>query len=159
MRLYGGGTQVSDMIWVGDVAAVFVTALEALRDGQTIKHPIDVGQVTPTRVIDVAETIQRFIPGAIMEEVPMRPGEPQGGVIAMQSSVDRLAQIVMDAEPRLDPSTVIRAIKYMGTVVSADPLTLAQIGMNPINFLSLDRGVEKTVEWYRHTEGVTWSRD
>ncbi len=62
----------------------------------------------------------------------------------------------MDAIPALDAIAVNRAVKQMGTVVSADVNTLAQLGIDPASFVSLDEGMERTVNWFRGNEGVTW---
>lgn len=156
MRLYGGGTQFSDTVWVGDVARVFVTALEAASDDVVPRHPVDVGNAEPLRVIDVAKMVERYIPGAAIESVPMRAGEPEGGPLSTPARIRVVEDAVMDAIPALDPIAVNRAVKQMGTVVSADANTLAQLDIDPASFVSLDEGMERTVNWFRENEGVTW---
>lgn len=158
MRLYGGGRQVSDMVWVEDVASVFLAALEALWDGATIPHPIDVGQATPSTVRQVAETVADLIPEAQIEDVPMRPGEPEGGPLSDPKPIGELIYNILNTNPGLDLISVTRAVKRMGTVVSADINTMRQIGVNPFSFVPLQEGAARTVEWYRQNEGVTWSR-
>lgn len=156
MRLYGGGTQVSDTVWVGDVAAVFVTALEAASDDVVPAHPIDVGNRHPLTVLDVAHAVQRFIPTAVIESVPMRAGEPEGGPLSTPSRVTIVEDAVMEALPALDPIAVNRAVKQLGTVVSANVNTLQLIGVTPDAFVPLAAGIERTVNWFRENEGVTW---
>lgn len=157
MRLYGGGEQVSDMVWVGDAARVFVTTLEALRQGSVIRFPVDVGSPAPVTVREVAETVARYVPGATMESVPMRPGEPEGGPLSTHRDVLRLAFDIMKERPGLEWSAVERAVKTLGTVVSADTSTLDQVGISAGEFMPLDDGIQRTVDWYRQNKGVTWS--
>ena len=157
MRLYGGGKQVSDMVWVEDVARVFTTTLEALKDGAVINHPIDVGSPVPVTVREVAETVAANVRWATMEDVPMRLGEPEGGPLSSHPDILRLAFHIKQQQPDLDWSSVERAVKSLGTVVSADVTTLEQIGVDPAGFYPLDAGIGKTVTYYRETEGITWS--
>ena len=156
MRLYGGGGQFSDTVWVGDVARVFVTALEAARDDVIPRHPVDVGNPEPLRVLDVADMVAHYVPGAVIETVPMRAGEPEGGPLSSPARIRIVEDAVMEVLPALDGISVNRAIKQMGTVVSADVNTLAPLGIDPASFLPLTEGMERTVRWFRENEGVTW---
>jgi nucleoside-diphosphate-sugar epimerase len=156
MRLYGGGTQYSDTVYVGDVARVFVAALEAAQGGRVPNHPIDVGNRWPLRVIDVARTIADIIPGATLEDVPMRPGEPEGGPLSVPTAIDAITLQVTRHEPDLSTIAVRRAVKSLGTVVSADPDTLAFLDIDPDTFKPIRDGLEETVQWFRSNEGVTW---
>lgn len=156
MRLYGGGTQFSDTVWVGDVAHVFVTALEAASDDVVPTHPIDVGNREPFRVIDVAETVKQFVPTATIESVPMRAGEPEGGPLSTPDRLRMVIDAVKETLPAIPSITVNRAVRQMGTVVSADVNTLLPLGISASSFLSLPDGIERTVNWFRENEGVTW---
>lgn len=157
MRLYGGGRQYSDTVWVGDVARVFVAALEAAQDGRIPGFPIDVGNRRPYRVLDVANAVANAVPGATMEDVPMRPGEPEGGPVAEPDKIEALTRALLTLEPGLDPIHARRAVKYLGTVVSADPDTLAFLDIDPDSFMPLQQGITKTVDWFSANEGVTWT--
>lgn len=156
MRLYGGGTQYSDSVWVGDVARCFVTALEAAAEGVVPDHPVDVGNRNPHTVLDVARAVADCIPDAVIEAVPMRAGEPEGGPLAQPQAVDTVVSAVLAAAPDLRPIDVRRVIKQLGTVVSADTDTLTAIGIDASTFKSLDDGITETVQWFRENEGVTW---
>ena len=156
MRLYGGGTQISDSVWVGDVASVFVTALEAAANGNVPDHPIDVGNPIPSSVLDVAREVQVNVPGAIIDAVPMRPGEPHGGPMSDPESLKAAVGAVMASNPDLRSIDVRRVVRELGTVVSADPDTLTVIGVDPATFKPLSEGIAETVAWFRENEGVTW---
>jgi UDP-glucose 4-epimerase len=83
MELYGGGEQVSDMVYVKDVAKALVNALEHANVGQVFDHAIEVGSIEHTRVKDVAELVNKLVSEYGYQRVnitslPMRPGEKQG---------------------------------------------------------------------------------
>ena len=94
MRLYGGGTQYSDTVWVGDVAKVFVTALEEAAKGNVPNHPIDVDNAIPYTVLEVAQEIQKNIANATIDVVPMRTGEPHGGALATPADLKAIVDAV-----------------------------------------------------------------
>lgn len=156
MRLYGGGTQISDSVFVGDVANVFVTTLERLFDGLTLDHPIDVGNAKPSSVLEVAQEVAKNIEGAIVDAVPMRAGEPYGGAIQTHTDLLKIVKAVCEVNPLLRPIDVHRTVRELGTVVSADIHTLKAIEVNPESFLSLSQGIELTVNWYRENENKVW---
>ena len=156
MRLYGDGTQISDSVFVSDVARVFVTALEAAADGFIPDHPIDVGNNEPTSVLKVAETVAQYVQNAIVELVPMRAGEPHGGAIQTQQQLLNIVDAVCNTNEDLRRTDVRRVLRELGTVVSADTTTLQTIGIDSQSFITLNEGIERTVKWYRENEGVTW---
>lgn len=156
MKLYGGGTQISDSVFVADVARVFVRALEKASDGVIPDHPIDVGNATPTTVLAVAEEVQRNVPGAVIEAVPMRAGEPHGGPVSTEEDLNSLVAAVLSTNPGIRPIDARRVLRQLGTVVSADVTTLAAIGLSHEDFLPLSEGIRRTVDWYRENEGITW---
>ena len=158
MRLYGGGTQVSDCVFVADVASVFVQALEKASEGIVPDHPVDVGNPEPTTVLKVAEQVQRNVPGAVIESVPMRAGEPHGGPMSTEYDLRIVEEAVLRANPGLRPTDVRRTVRQLGTVVSADVTTLLAIGMNHTEFVPLSEGIKRTVDWYRENEGTAWRR-
>jgi UDP-glucose 4-epimerase len=158
MRLYGGGTQYSDTVWVGDVAKVFVTALEEAAKGNVPTHPIDVGNANPYTVLDVAQEIQKHIPEAIIDNVPMRTGEPHGGAIQTPDDLKAIVDAVASVNPNLSRIDIQRVTRELGTVVSADPDTLRAIGMDIKDFKPLSEGIKLTIDWFRDNEGVTWNK-
>lgn len=158
LPLYGGGRQVSDTVHVSDVARVMVQGVLAAADGVVPDYPIDVGNITPTTVREVAEAIQGNIPGSVIEDLPMRPGEPEGGPLATPEAMNRVIGTVLQHHGELSPIQVTRTLKRLGTAVYADTSTLEIIGLTAEEFTPLDRGIAETVQWYRESEGVVWSR-
>lgn len=126
VELYGGGVQVSDMVWVADVARALVSALETAERGQVPERTVEVGPAESTTIRTVAETVielcvERGYAPVPIEALPMRPGEQPGAV------------------------------------VTADPETLRQIGMDPATLVPLRDGLARTVDWFIENEGVHWS--
>ena len=80
--IYGDGTQVSDMIYVSDVARVLVTATEHAVRGTVYEKPFEVGYGKPITVNEVAETVVRLSNSkSNLLHSPMRPGEEEHGVV------------------------------------------------------------------------------
>ncbi len=86
VELYGGGAQISDMVWVGDVARALVSALEVAERGEVLDRVVEVGPIESTSIRAVAELIielcvaKGYSPVPI-EDLPMRPGEQAGAVV------------------------------------------------------------------------------
>lgn len=118
IEVYGDGTQISDCVYVTDVARAFVQAIEHTRDHGAPAQPVEVGPASSVTVNDIAALVAEHaarLTGSTPVEIkhlPMRPGE------------------------------------VPGAVVSADTSTLAQIGMTAEEFVPLEEGVARTVEWY-----------
>ena len=157
IRIYGDGTQISDSVWVGDVAKVFVTALEEASKGNVPDYPIDVGNEFPTSVLDVANEVIKNVPGSTVELVPMRAGEPFGGPLDTQEKLLAIVHAVLETNSDLRYSDVRRVLRELGTVVSADVTTLHSIGIDHRNFKKLDVAIAETVDWYREQDGTSWS--
>lgn len=112
--IYGDGTQVSDMIYVEDVAKVLVTAMEHAIAGDIYANPFEVGYGKPITVNEVAETVIKVAGSkSVLEHSPMRPGEEEHGIVL------------------------------------ADPSTLNALGISDKDFVSLEDGLERTIEYYR----------
>jgi UDP-glucose 4-epimerase len=121
IEVYGDGTQISDCVYVADVARAFVTALEHTAAHGPTEKPVEVGPLESLTVNDiarlVAEEATRYTgrePVAI-KHLPMRPGE------------------------------------VPNAVVSSDTSTLQQIGMTAADFVPLDEGIHHTVRYYAET--------
>lgn len=78
VEVYGDGSQISDCVWVGDVAKTFVAAID--RPGTW-----GVGPTQSCTVLEIAQVVQQIVmrhtKGAInppLLHLPMRPGETPG---------------------------------------------------------------------------------
>ena len=119
IEVYGDGTQISDCVYVEDVARAFVTALEHNAEtGRPTQAPVEVGPLVSRPVNDVARLVAAEAARVTGREpvgikhLPMRPGE------------------------------------VPNAVVSSDTATLAQIGMTAADFVSLEEGIARTVDYY-----------
>lgn len=91
MELYGGGTQVSDMVYVGDVAKALVGSLEAADKGIIFDDVIGAGSTTPHTILSVAEKVNDIIEKKGYQRVPivslpMRKGEKEGAEVRVDAS-------------------------------------------------------------------------
>lgn len=96
IEIYGDGQQVSDMVYVGDVARVLVDALEHAQWGSVYDFAIEVGPTVNNTVQSVAELIidlcaEKGYPTVPIVNLPMRPGEIPGASVTA------------------DPQTMVRA--------------------------------------------------
>lgn len=96
IQIYGDGKQVSDMVYVGDVAGVIVQALGEARDVGPVKRVIEVGPDNHNTVLDVAYEVIRVTKSpSIIEHLPMRPGEEPDAVVSAKPVT--LSLVGMDA--------------------------------------------------------------
>lgn len=119
IEVYGDGRQISDCVYVEDVARALVRALEYAKNGQVVPRVVEVGPSEHSTVRHVAELVQNAAhllgydqPDPRIVELPMRPGETPGAR------------------------------------VTADPSTLPLLGMSEAEFTPLDYGIHTTTEWY-----------
>lgn len=126
VEIYGDGTQISDCIYVEDVAKTFVQTLEVTARYGALEKPVEVGPVVSNTVNEIADLVINFasnVTGTASEIVhlPMRPGE------------------------------------VPNAIVCADTSTLDQIGFNAEEFLSVEEGLERTVQWFAQNWLLTWN--
>jgi UDP-glucose 4-epimerase len=118
IEVYGDGTQISDCVYVADVARAFVTALEHTAANGPTERPVEVGPLTSVTVNDIARLVAEYAAKVTGREpvgithLPMRPGE------------------------------------IPNAVVNSDTSTLQQIGMTAADFVPLGEGIRRTVDYY-----------
>jgi UDP-glucose 4-epimerase len=129
IEIYGDGEQVSDMVWVGDVARTLVRALECVDSfGKPIETTLEAGPKDSHTVNEIATKVNELterLTGIEAQEIvhlPMRPGE------------------------------------VAGDKVTANPATLSLVGIDPNTLVTLDEGIEATIRWFMDNEGVTWKK-
>lgn len=101
IEVYGDGEQVSDMVWVGDVAMALVRSLELANSGETFKEVVEVGPQKSATVNEVAELVSKQAERHTGVRVPvfhapMRPGEIAGDRVT--ADVGTLANIGWTAD-------------------------------------------------------------
>lgn len=158
LEVYGNGDQVSDMVFVGDVAKVFVQTMENLLKGKVPKFPIEVGPEEHLTVLQVAQAVQRIAKelsgySSEVEFLPMRPGEKKSNDV----SVDLLSKLLSGVEDSDEGQIVKRKLRELGIRVTADKSTLEQIGMSAKDFVPFEVGARQTIEWFMENQGKTWN--
>lgn len=130
IEVYGDGTQVSDCVFVGDVARVFVGALEHTDQHGALVTPVGVGPASSVTVNQVAQKVAGVVSvrtgrGPVgVTHLPMRPGEV--------------------------PNAVVRA--------DTDTLLQLPAEFHADTFVGLDEGVTKTVDYYSQVWLPLWER-
>jgi UDP-glucose 4-epimerase len=158
LEVYGNGDQVSDMVFVGDVAKVFVQTMETLLKGIVPKFPIEVGPEEHLSVLQVAQKVQEIAKeltglSSEIDFLPMRPGEKKSNDVSPEILTKLLGQLG-DTEEDL---IIKRKLRELGVKVTADKSTLNQVGISVKDFVSFEVGARLTVEWYKENHGVTWT--
>jgi UDP-glucose 4-epimerase len=120
IEVYGDGTQISDCVYVKDVAYVFAEALKWTQaNRRPTEKPVEVGPIESVTVNDIARMVAQEaaielggVPRVDVVHLPMRPGE------------------------------------VPNAVVSANTETLKQIEVDPTQFMPLQDGIRATVCYY-----------
>jgi UDP-glucose 4-epimerase len=101
IEIYGDGSNVSDMVYVGDVAKALVNALEYAEKGITFNEAIECGPKTHHTVKEVAELVNELTDNkAPIKYLPMRPGEQSGvDVTANFSTLNNIGMDVLELTP------------------------------------------------------------
>jgi len=81
IQVYGDGSQVMDMIYVGDVADFLVDTLHRTADVGPFEEVIEAGTGANTTVLQIAETVIRHLGSGTIEHLPLRSGETPGAVV------------------------------------------------------------------------------
>ena len=101
IEIYGDGTQISDMCWVGDVARALVIATEKAAAGEVFPEAVEVGPEKNKTVNQVAELIVDLSESkSKIVHLPMRPGEIPNAIVS--ADVSTLKYVGM-SDPSLMP--------------------------------------------------------
>jgi UDP-glucose 4-epimerase len=126
IEVYGDGQQVSDCVYAGDVAATFVTALEYTASNAPLAQPAQVGPVASCAVNDIAVLVAK--------EAARLTGREPVPVVHLP----------------------MRPGEVPGAVVSSDTTTLAPLGIDAVDFVPLEEGIRRTVEWFAESWLPGW---
>lgn len=82
IEVYGDGEQVMDMVYVEDVAAILVRALEYTMASGALPYTVDAGTGRTTSVKQIADLVNAATDNpAPIKYLPMRPGEPPQSIV------------------------------------------------------------------------------
>lgn len=91
IEIYGDGKQVSDMVYVADVAYALVEALEHADKGVVLDKAVEVGPVKNSTVNEVAEMVIKVTGKNYgIVHLPMRPGELAGSKVSADTNTLKL---------------------------------------------------------------------
>lgn len=103
IEVYGDGEQVSDMVYVRDVARVLVHMLDRTMLDRTTPGVIEVGPAQSATVNEVAELVRRATGADVpINHLPMRPGEVPNAVVSADTSTMTEVGIDVDKFVALD---------------------------------------------------------
>lgn len=87
IQIYGDGEQISDMVYVADVAEALVLAVEVAASGKVLDRAVEVGPTDHNTVNQVAREVIRISGSqSQIEHLPMRPGEIPGSAVVADNS-------------------------------------------------------------------------
>jgi UDP-glucose 4-epimerase len=116
IEVYGDGRQVSDMLYVTDLAKVLVAALRHAERGEVCDEAVEVGPREHQTVREVAELVNSLVAehtGSLVgiRHLPMRPGEIPGGRVT--ANLASLSAIGVEPADFLSlEEGMRRAVKY-----------------------------------------------
>ena len=112
VEVYGGGLQVSDMCWVGDVAQALVVALEKAAEGIKFIAPVEVGPKNSNTVREIAELIIKLTNSeSKIKDLPMRPGEKAGSIVSANTTTLSLVDMKVEDLMPLEEG-MLKTINY-----------------------------------------------
>lgn len=117
IEIYGDGTQISDMCWVGDVAQALSIATEAAHEGIIFPKAVEVGPNQHKTVNEVAELIIQLSNSySRIVHLPMRPGEIPNAVVS--ADVATLKYVGMSDESLMPLKRGMeKTIEYYKTII------------------------------------------
>jgi len=112
VEIYGDGSQISDMVWVGDVAKALVIGLEKAAEGIVFEEVVEVGPEENSTVQEVAELIIKLSGSSSkIKHLPMRPGEIPNAVVSADTNTLKHVGINPKDLVKLDTG-MLKTIEY-----------------------------------------------
>ena len=81
IEVYGDGSQIMDMVYVGDVANFLVDALWMTSQWGATPQTIEAGTGRDTTVLDIAKAVVAEVGQGEIQHIPLRAGETPGAVV------------------------------------------------------------------------------
>ncbi len=121
VEIYGDGKQISDMVYVGDVATALVKALEAAAKGICLNKVVEVGPRENKTVGEVAELVIKLSGSqSKIVNLPMRPGEIKGATVSADVETLKLLQMAPDKLVSLEEG-MSKTIDYFRGLLAHHP--------------------------------------
>ena len=103
IEIYGDGEQISDMVWVGDVAKALVSALEKADQGVVFDQAVEIGPEENYTVNEIARLIIKLSGKKVeLKHLPMRPGEIAGAAVTADTSTLKLVDMPVGRLKRIE---------------------------------------------------------
>lgn len=101
IEVYGGGTQISDMVYVTNVADALTRSLYAAHSGNVFPRAVEIGPEDHCTVMDIAKLVKRITHSeSKIVSLPRRPGEQDGApVYADTSTLDYVGMRASELVP------------------------------------------------------------
>jgi UDP-glucose 4-epimerase len=112
IEVYGDGKQVSDMVYVTDVAKALVLSLEKAASGHVFDSATEVGPAEHNTVIEIAQMVKRLAKSnSEIVRLPPRPGEQVGATVC--ADVRTMEQVGMSFTELVDlESGMTKTVEY-----------------------------------------------
>lgn len=96
IEVYGGGSQISDMVYVTDLATALCRSLYHAAEGTVFDRAVEVGPAEHHTVIEIAKLVKELIGGdSEIVSLPARPGEQANAPV--YADVSTLSLVDMSA--------------------------------------------------------------
>lgn len=166
IEIYGDGRQVSDIVYVGDVANIIVLELESVMKTGSQEHCLEIGSNKPLTVLEVAELVQKNVADLGLKKVkiahlPMRPGENNTPLLspANESKLNDAINAILPEErnPERLAFATNAIVRSLSNKVIANLSTLSHLDVDMNSFVSPSNGIRNTIEYYLSHKGKVWN--
>lgn len=166
IEVYGDGSQVSDIVFVEDVARIIVMELASVIQNGPREYCLEIGPQDQTTVFEIAVLVRDIVQELGFKKVgikhlPMRPGENNNALLSidgaykLQTTINNF--INSEKNPKLLSITTGSLIRSLRNIVSADISTLDHLNFDKKTLILPKDGVKRTIQYYLDHKGVVWN--
>lgn len=166
IEVYGDGSQVSDIIYVNDVARIIVSELDSVFKNGPRKYCLEIGPKEQMTVYEIAVLVRDIVAEFGLKKVgikylAMRPGENTNALLSEVGAIKlnlAMKELYVDEKhPMLLSNAMGSMVRALCNVVSADLTTLQHLNIDTDNLTPPDVGIRNTVQYYLKSKGATWN--
>ena len=118
IEVYGGGEQISDMVYVTDLAKALCRAMEYASAGHVFDRAVEVGPAEHTTVMQVAQMVKELTNSSSpIVSLPRRPGEQMNAPVYADTETLKLVGMSPEGLVPLRDGLEL-AIAYYRTVMN-----------------------------------------